>query len=129
MRVSGWLVPVLVARATGAGLVGARFLAAPSYSRDYAAVTGRPETVRLVVRGLRCVDTAERLGGQFEDVPGILRYVAYASRNEARVTYDGAVTGPDAVRAAIEGPVVDPDSGEVEFGVFEVVSVDGRRMR
>lgn len=129
MRVTGWLVPVLVALAAAAGIGGARFLAAPSYSRDYAVATGRPETIRLVVRGLRCVDTAERLGGQFEDVPGVLRYVAYASRNEAHVTYDGGVTGPDAVRAAIEGPVVDPESGEVEFGAFEVISMDGRRMR
>ena len=129
MRVSGWVVPVLVALAALAGIGGARFLAAPSYVRDYAAASGRPETVRLVVRGLRCVDTAERLGGQFEDTPGVLRYVAYASRNEAHVTYDGTVTGPAAVRAAIEAPVVDTESGEVEFGAFEVVTVDGRRMR
>jgi copper chaperone CopZ len=130
MRVPGWLVPVLVLLATLAGIGGARFLAAPSYTRDFAAaVTGRPETVRLVVRGLRCVDTARRLGGQLEEVPGVLRYVAYASRNEAHVTFDGAATGPAALREAIEAPVVDPESGDIEFGVFAVVSVDGRRMR
>jgi hypothetical protein len=129
VRVSGWVVPVLVVLAALAGIGGARFLAAPSYVRDYAAASGHPETVRFVVRGLRCVDTAEQLGGQMEDAPGVLRYVAYASRNEAHVTYDGAATGPDAIRAAIEGPLVDTESGEITFRAFEVVSIGGRRMR
>jgi hypothetical protein len=130
MRISGWAVPLLVALAALLGIGGARRLATPSYSRDFAAISpGRTETVRLVVRGLRCTDTARMLGEQLAAEPGILRYVAYASRNEAQVTYDGAVTGPPAIRAAIEAPAVDAASGEITFHAFEVVSIDGRGTR
>lgn len=129
MRISGWAVPVLVALAALLGIGGARWFSAPSYTRDFGAPAGRPEAIRLVVRGLRCVDTARTLGGQLEEEPGIVRVVAYASRNEAQVTYDPAVTGPEAIRAAIEGPVVDEETGEIVFHAFEVVSVDGRAMR
>jgi hypothetical protein len=130
MRVSGWVVPALVALAAVLGIGGARFLAAPSFTRDYASAGGaRVETVRFVVRGLKCVDTARQVAGQFADEPGVLRCVAYASRNEARVTYDAAVTSPQALRAAIEGPVVDEVSGQIFFHRFEVVSLDGGGIR
>jgi hypothetical protein len=130
MRASPWVVPVLVILAAVLGVGGARFLAAPSFTRDYAAARGgRVETVRFVVRGLKCVDTAEQVAGQFADVPGVLRYVAYASRNEAQVTYDAAVTDPQALRAAIEGPVVDEASGQILFHQFQVVSLDGAKIR
>jgi hypothetical protein len=59
----------------------------------------------------------------------VLRCVAYASRNEARVTYNAAITGPQALRAAIEGPVVDEASGQIRFHQFEVVSLDGAEIR
>ncbi len=130
MRVSPWVVPALVILAAALGIGSARFLAAPSFTRDYAAAAGaRVETVRFVVRGLKCVDTARQLAGQFADEPGVLRCVAYASRNEARVTYDAAVTDPRALRAAIEGPVVDEASGQIRFHQFEVVSPDGGGIR
>jgi hypothetical protein len=130
MRVSLWVVPVLVILAAVLGIGGARFLAAPSFTRDYASAVGaRVETVSFVVRGLKCVDTARQVAGQFADEPGVLRCVAYASRNEARVTYDAAVTGPQALRAAIEGPVVDEASGQIRFHQFEVRSIDGAEIR
>ena len=130
MRVSPWVVPVLVILATVLGIGGARLLAAPSFTQDYAAAGGaRVETVRFVVQGLQCVDTARQLAGQFADEPGVLRYVAYASRHEARVSYDAAVTGPQALRAAIEGPVVDEASGQIRFHQFEVRSMDGAKIR
>ena len=129
MRVSPWVVPVLVVLAAVLGMGGARFLAAPSFTRDYAAGGARVETVRFVVRGLKCVDTARQVAGQFADVPGVLRYVAYASRHEAQVTYDAAVTDPQALRAAIEGPVVDEASGRILFHQFEVRSMDGATIR
>jgi len=130
MRVSPWVVPVLVVLAAVLGIGGARFLAAPSFTRDYpAAGDARIETVRFVIRGLKCVDTAKQVAGQFADEPGVLRCVAYASRNEAQVTYDAAVTSPQALRAAIEGPVVDEASGQIRFHQFEVRSIDGAEVR
>jgi hypothetical protein len=130
MRVPLWMVPVLVMLAAVLGIGGARLFAAPSFTRDYAPAAGaRVETVRLLVRGLQCVDTARQLAGQLAGQPGVLRCVAYASRQEAQVTYDAAVTGPQALRAAIEGPVVDEASGQIRFHQFEVVSLDGVGIR
>jgi copper chaperone CopZ len=130
VRISHWALPILVLLAAALGIGGARLLAAPSFTRDFAAASPRRvETVRFVVRGLRCVDTARRVAAQLEDVPGVLRCVAYAARNEAQVTYDAAVTDPRALRAAIEGPVVDEASGQILFHQFEVLSLDGASIR
>ena len=130
MRVSPWLVPAVVILAALLGIGGARFLAAPSFTREYAAAAdARVVTARFVVRGLKCVDTARQVAGQLADEPGVLRCVAYASRNEAQVTYDAAVTDPRALRAAIEGPVVDEATGEIRFHQFQVVSVNGVEIR
>jgi hypothetical protein len=130
VRISRWVVPVLVVLSAALGIGGARLFAAPSFSRDFpAASPRRPETVRLVVRGLKCVDTARRVAGQLDGAPGVLRCVAYASRNEAQVTYDAAVTDPQAIRAAIEGPVFDATDGQILFHQFEVVSINGGRIR
>jgi hypothetical protein len=130
MRVSPWVVPVLVTLAAVLGIGGARIFAAPSFTRDYAAAGGaRVETVRFVVSGLKCVDTARQVAEQFADEPGVLRCVAYASRNEAQVTYDADVTDPQALRAAIEGPVVDVASGQIRFHQFEVRSMNGTGIR
>lgn len=130
MKLTPWVVPLLVVLAAAGGIVGARYLAAPSFARDYAPAAGaRVATARFVVRGLKCVGTAQRLAGQFADEPGVLRCEAFASRHEARVTYDAAVTGPEALRAAIEGPSVDEASGEVRFHQFEVLSLDGPGIR
>ncbi len=126
MRAPRWIVPVLIVVMAAAGLVGARLFAAPSHVQDFSTGSSgmRPETVRMVVRGLRCVDTAKGVARQLEEVPGVIRYVAYASRNEARVTYDAAATTPEAIREAIEGPAVNQETGEILFHLYEVVSID-----
>ncbi len=131
MKVSGWIVPILVLAAAGAGIGGARLFAAPSYSIDFAtsAPAGRPETARLVIRGLRCVDTARTAARQLEETPGVFRFVAYASRNEAQVTYDAAAVDPAALAEAIEGPVFDDQTGQILFHQFEVVSINGNKIR
>lgn len=131
MKVSGWMVPLLVLAAAGAGIGGARLFAAPSYAVDFAAASPavRPETARLVIRGLRCVDTARTVAGQLEEVPGVLRFVAYASRNEAQVTFDAAVLDPTALTEAIEGPVFEEQTGRILFHQYEVVSIDGNKIR
>lgn len=125
MRVPRGIVPLLVVAAALAGIGGARLFAAPSFTREFDAgsTTVRPETVRMTVRGLKCVDTARAVAGQLEEVPGILRYVAHASRNEAQVVYDPARTNPEAIAAAIEGPVFVPDTGEILFHQYEVMSI------
>lgn len=129
MTATRWIVPALVVLAAAAGIGGARVFSAPSVTREFAASAERLHTVRFIVQGLKCVDTAERVASQLEDEPGVVRYAAYASRNEARVTYDAAVTGPEALREAIEGPVIIRRTGEILFNQFKVVSIDGRKIR
>lgn len=124
MRVTRWLVPLLVVLAAGFGIGGARFFAAPSFTRDFEspAPAGRLESVRMTVRGLKCVDTARTVAAQLDGVSGVRRFVAYASRNEAQVTYDPALINPGAIEEAIEGPTFLPETGEILFHQFEVVS-------
>jgi copper chaperone CopZ len=125
MKIPRWIVPMLVLVAAGAGIGGARLFAAPSFTKEFSALgaTARPATVRMTVRGLKCVDTARSVAGQLDGVPGVIRYVAHASRNEAQVTYDPARTSPEAIAEAIEGPVFVPETGEILFHQYEVLSI------
>jgi hypothetical protein len=145
MKVPRWIVPLLVLVAAAAGIGGARLFAAPSFTRDFGAseasvlpgasarpgtaarpaASVHPETVRMTVRGLKCVDTARAVAGQLEGIPGILRYAAYASRNEAQITYDPERISSQAIAEAIEGPVFVPGTGEILFHQYEVLSIRG----
>ncbi len=126
MKMTPWAVPALVVFFAALGIGGARLLAVPSVVRDYApARPGPRQTVVLVVDGVKCADTAERAANQLKDVPGVVRLVAYASRNRLDVTFLPEMAGVEAIRAAIEGPVYDESSGEYLFGVYKVVEVDG----
>lgn len=127
MKVPRLLVPVLVILAAAAGLGAARFLEAPSVTRDFPCegCGASLPTAVFVVDGIRCVDTAERAAAQLDGLHGVRRYVAYASRNRAEVTFDPALTGPEAIRKALEGPVFDEESQTFLFGVFNVVEMDG----
>jgi copper chaperone CopZ len=132
MRIPVWIVPALVVAAIGAGLGGAQVFTAPSYTRVYAAGPaphGGPEPVtsKLTVRGLRCVDTARTMSSLLDDVPGVIRCECFASRNEARVTYDPALVSAPDIRQALEGPVFDSTSFRFDYGLFEVVRIDGRK--
>ena len=132
MKVSSWILPVLLLVMSAAGIGSARIFAAPSYEvtfeRPAAQVDRREvETATFVIRGLKCVDTARTAGGQLAGAPGVLRFVAYASRNEARVTFDSRVTSAGAIRESIEGPVFDEAASEILFHQFEVVSINGRK--
>jgi copper chaperone CopZ len=131
VRVSGWVVPILIVLAAAAGVGGARLFAAPSYERVFErnVKAVRPETARFVIRGLRCVDTARTVANQIGENPGVLRYVAYASRNEAQVTFDAATVDPSVIKEAIEGPVFDEQTGQILFHQYEVVSIDGNKIR
>ena len=130
MRVSPWWIPVAVLLLTLLGIGSASLVAVPSYTRDFqpaaaAADAAGQRTAVLLVEGLRCVDTAERAAMQLEGASGIIRFEAFASRNRAEVTYDPTRTGPAAIIRAIESPVYNEETGEVAFGVYRVVEVDG----
>ncbi len=119
-----WLLPVALVALTTAGVAGGRAFALPSYAHEYGSVvSGEPATATLVVQGVRCVDTAAKAAAQLEGMPGIFALVAYASRNQLNVDYDPALVGLDDIRAALEGPVHDPVTGEYHFRVFEVLEV------
>lgn len=127
MRAPAWLVPVLVVLFAALGVGGARVLMAPSVTRAYAAAApdAATRTTTLVVKGVRCVDTAERAAKQLDGAPGVLRLVAYASRARLDVTYDPAATGVAEIVEAIEGPVHDEAANEFLFGLYRVVEIDG----
>lgn len=119
-------MPALVVLFALAGLLGARLFAVPSVVVDLpAAATGTTRTTVLVVDGVKCVDTAERAAGQVRSLPGVSRFVAYASRNRVEVTFDPAVSSAGKIVEAIEGPVHDPATGEYLFHVYRVVEIDG----
>lgn len=133
MRVTPWFVPLAVVVAAAAGVGGARLFTAPSYVRAYAAAaahpgtgTRDPVTSHFVVAGLRCVDTARTMAGLLDEVPGVIRCECFASRNEARVTFDPGVTTPATLKEAIEGPVYDSTSFRFEYGLYRVLRMDGR---
>ena len=126
MRMPKWVVPTLVILCAVLGIGGARLLTVPSVVREFpAAPVAHPRTTVLVVSGVKCVDTAERAANQLKDLPGVLRFAAYASRNRVEVTFDPARVGVQAIREAIEGPVYDEGTQETQFHVFQVLEVDG----
>jgi len=126
MKTPAWVVPILVVLFAALGVGGARLLAVPSVVKDFPAsrATASRTTV-LIVEGVKCVDTAERAAGQLQDVAGVVKFTAYASRNRVEVAFDPKVTDPSKIREALEGPVHDAASGEYLFGVFRVVEMDG----
>jgi hypothetical protein len=128
VRVPKVAVPVLVVAFAGAGLFSSRFLAVPTLTRTFvqsAPALSSARTSVFLVDGLKCRDTAEKALSHLEGVAGVLGAAAYASRNEARVTFDPSVTDPRAIREAFEGPEYDPATGEIWFGRFTVVEIDG----
>lgn len=130
MKAPLWVVPALIVACAAAGAGGARLFAAPSVTREFApaAQGSTPRRVVFVVSGVRCVDTAEGAARQFAEVPGVLSFVAHASRGRVEVTYDAAVADVPALIDALEGPVYDEATQEFRFGVYAVREVDGERV-
>lgn len=130
MRAPAWIIPVLVVACTAAGIGGSRLLVAPSLEHTFAAAAPGMETrtARLVVEGVKCVDTAERAAAQLKDVDGVLACTAFASRARLDVTYDPARTNAEAIREALEAPVQVAATGEYLFGVYQVVEMDGLKI-
>lgn len=126
MKAPLWTVPLAVVLIAAAGLGVAELFAIPTVEIEFAARAdaAEPALVRLNVPAVRCADTARSAGGTLEDADGVLRYVAYASHNRVEITYDAAVTDPEALIEAIEGPVYDEASGEFRFGVFVATIIE-----
>lgn len=94
----------------------------PTADIDFLEGSGRPaavETVSFEVSGLKCRGTANLFAGQIGDVPGVVRFVAYARTHTAVIEYDPTLTNPDAIREAFEKPVI--HEGE-SYDVFKMVS-------
>jgi hypothetical protein len=132
MKVPGWSVPLLIVLVTLAGLGAAELFAIPSVTVDYPASgdggDGSRATTTLLVEGVKCVDTAQNAAGALNDTPGVVRFVAYASRNKVEITYDPTLTDPEQICEALEGPVLDEEAGEYYFNLFEVVEIDGEKV-
>ncbi|MBK8164888.1 MAG: hypothetical protein IPK64_02870 [bacterium] len=127
MKAPAWLVPVLVVLCAVAGVIGSRLAMAPSLVEVFAEASPNAEPRRsvFVVRGVRCVDTAEMAARQLAGIDGVQRLEAFASRARLDVTYDPARVDAAALREAFEGPVHDANSGEYLFDLFEVIEMDG----
>jgi hypothetical protein len=130
MKVPNWIVPALVVALALAGLGGAKLFAIPSLELEFQdtglEAGSRTDTVELLVDGVRCVDTARRAASTLEDLPGVYRFVAYASRNRLEISYDPELLEIDQLVESLEGPVYDEESGEFLFHLFEVIEIDGR---
>lgn len=128
MKVSRWIVPILIVLLIAVGLSAASFFAIPSVTVDFPVdeATRREliRTVVLVVDGIKCVDTARMACSTLEALPGMIRYVAYASNNRVEISFDPTRTNVEAIRAAIEGPVYDEEFEEYLFHLFTVLEID-----
>jgi len=121
-------VPVLLAAMVFAGLYGGKIYAIPSYTQefDYAVPVSELRSVRLKVKGVRCVDTAKLAATVFEGMDGIVSFIAYASRNDVAVAYDASRTDVDKIVKLIEGPVYIKSTEEFVFHIYEVLEIDGK---
>ena len=100
MKVSRWVVPVLIVLLIAVGLFGADTFAIPSltiyFPEDEKTAAESIRTVVFVVDGVKCVDTARTASSTLEEIPGVIRYVAYASHNRVEITYDATRTGVES---------------------------------
>ena len=129
MKVPQWIVLVLIVVLALAGLGAARLIAIPSVTIDLHA-EGEPaaagQTVTFLVDGVKCVDTARRAASTLVGIPGVIRFVAYASRGRVEIDFDPRRTGVPALIEALEGPALDESSGEYLFHLYKVAEIDGQ---
>jgi len=129
MKLPKGIVPLLIVLLTVAGLGLARLFAIPSVTLEFPVPgdyhSSSIQTTVFLVEGLECVKSANSAGSTLTEIPGIRRFVAYASRNRAEITFDASLTDPKEIRAAIEGPVYDEETGEFLFHSYKVLEIDG----
>ncbi len=125
-RVPRWSVLLLLGVATAAGLAGAGAVTLPSYERVFReGAPSSPRALAMTIDGVRCVDTAKKAAAQLEGLQGVFFVRARAADRLLEVTYDSAMTSPQAISEAIEGPVFEEATGAFLFGVFRVLDAVG----
>ncbi len=123
------VVPILIVLITAGALFGASVFAIPSVVIEYPFTgqpSGRVQTTVMIVDGVRCVDTARTAAMGLNDVPGVLQCKAFASHSRLEITYDSGLTGVEALREAIEGPIYDRETGNFLFNQFKVARIDNQ---
>jgi ferredoxin len=118
-------VPALVVLLAVAGVAAGDVVALPSHTLEVAPAGPSTAVTSLVVRQVRCSDTARLAAEHLATAPGVLTIVSYAARHTMEVTYDPARTDPARLRAALEGPVWDAESGQFLYGRYQVIEIDG----
>ncbi len=117
-----WIIPVVVAALSAAGVVGADYISVPTLTHVFdAEFEGEPAKAELIVEGVRCHGMADFLREHIESVPGLVSIVAYAGKHRVIVEYSPREIGLDEIVAAINAPS-QTDDGWVQY--FEVVSCE-----
>ena len=123
------VVPILVLVLAVAGVLAGDHIALPSHTRRIAAAPADAavRTTRLVVRQVKCVDTAAAATDLLALGPGILHVTAYAARHVLEIEYDAARTDPRGIAAVLEGPSWDPATEQFLYNRFEVLEINGEK--
>ena len=115
-----WIIPIVIALLTIAGVLGARVITIPTLAFSYdEGFSGESERVVLTVSGVRCYGTADYLREHIQPVPGLVSFVAYAGKRRVVVEYDRTQTSTEDIIRAIEAPVM-TKTGPKSF--YEVLS-------
>ena len=121
------VVPALLVVLAAAGVAAGDLVALPSHTRAVAEAPDgvEPATTRLIVRQVKCVDTAAAAADLLEVAPGVLRITAYAARHALDIEYDSSRTDPARLAAVLEGPSWDAATEQFLYNRFEVLEIDG----
>jgi len=129
MKVTTWSVPLIIIVMIVLSVTTSRLFAIPSLTIDFIKpeqTTGLSTRVTtLIVEGVKCVDTARAASNAVAFKKGVVRFTAFASYNRVEITYEPTLISPADIKAAFEGPIFDPETGEFLFNQFKVRSIDG----
>jgi hypothetical protein len=130
MKVSFFIIPVLIVGLTIAGLNGTSLFRIPSAELVIKEDDPEIETMRAVfiIDGVACRDLALTAMGNLSGLDGVYRGIAYASYNRIDVVYDPGLIDLAAIYEAFEDPVFVEDTGEFVFNMFKVLEVNGKRI-
>ncbi|MFH1532125.1 MAG: 4Fe-4S binding protein [Pseudomonadota bacterium] len=121
------VVPILLLVLATAGVVAGDLVSLPSHTRVVveAPAGATVRTTRLIVRQVKCVDTAAAAADLLAVAPGVLSITAYAARHAMDIEYDATRTDPARLAAVLDGPSWDPATEQFLYRRFEVLEIDG----